>query len=294
MSQNRAETQCSECGRFIGSWERCPFCRHFNPKRPIVRLIKYSSPFLAILGIVFLSVLGKIYGRPEVMVADLDRKANFAQVQLCGRVSDAPRFHAADTSGKGSSSFEFELDDDTGLIRVRCYEDTYEEMLKQGKVPGFGDRVTLIGNYQYRAKRQFVILGAAEDLQIEREKPGLATAIQSVVAGDEGGSFIGRRVRVTGRVADQIPDTYDLVWRLEDPDGHSLPLRVSRDILNAHGTKAADGMIQRLQPDQYVTCQGTLRMSRSRNDRKPELIPAGPSDVSASDEETWRSENRGR
>lgn len=260
----------------------------------MVRIIKYSTPFLTILGILLLSALGRIYGRPEVMVADLGRKANFAQVQLCGRVSDAPRFHPADLeSGKGSSSFEFELDDDTGIIRVRCYEETYEELLARNKIPGFGDRVTLIGNFQYRAKRQFVILGAEEDLQIEREKPDQATAIQAAIGTRGPGYDVGQRIRITGRVADQSSESFDLVWRLEDPSGFSIPIRVSRDLLNAFGTDAASGLFQRLQPSQFVTCYGTLRMSKSRNAKELELIPAGPDDISVSDESTWRSDNRG-
>ncbi len=173
-SQNRKETECSECGRFIGSWEVCPFCRHFNPKRLSVRIIKYTMPFLTILGLILLGFLGRLYGIQDAKISELGRRTNFAQVRIQGRIHNEVRIHSSDDDARGdSSSVEFEVDDGTGIIRIRCYDDTTQELQEAGLIPAKGDEVSLVGNYQFKARRQFVILGSASDLTIlsPGEKP---------------------------------------------------------------------------------------------------------------------------
>jgi hypothetical protein len=292
MSQNRAETTCSACGRFIGSWERCPFCRHFNPKRPIVRALKYSTPFLAVLGIVGLAFLGKSYGTPAVKIGSLGRKSNFAQVRIEGRVSADIRFYSADAQGR-PSSLEFEVDDGTGLIRVRCYEDAYEEMLAAAKIPAFGDQASLIGNYQYKAKRQFVILSSPEDLRINREMPERATPIRKAINAGWEGLAEGTRLKLTGRVRSRVPGTYDIVWSLEDPKGGRFPVSLSRDVMDACGMSETEGVAAQMNAGAFVTCFGALERSRDRDSESWQLAPAGPGDLRMADEATWKADNGG-
>ncbi len=294
MSQNRAETVCSACGRYIGSWERCPFCRHFNPKRPIVRALKYGTPVLTILGLGLLSVLGGIYGTPDVMIAQLNRRANFAQVRIEGRVSDEIRFYKADPdSGTRTSSLQFEVDDGTGIIRVRCYEDAYEDLLEAGAIPGLGDWVTVVGNYQYKAKRQFMILSSPEDIEIGRDHPVRVTPIRDVLRLVQPPED-GRRLQVTGRVKAAGDAPYSYVWMLADPDGEVLTLGLSKDTLAAHGMDGADSPFwDRLQVDAFVTCSGTLERERTRDGGSWQLVPAGPDDVRVSNEAQWKTDNRG-
>lgn len=292
ISQNRAETICSACGRFIGSWERCPFCRHFNPKRPIVRAIKYSTPFLAILGIIGLSFLGRWYGTPAVKIESLGRKSNFAQVRIEGRVSADIRFYSADAQGR-PSSLEFEVDDGSGLIRVRCYEDAYEEMLAAEKIPARGDRVSLVGNYQYKAKRQFIILSSPQDLQIAREMPDIATPIRKAINAGWEGLEEGTRLKITGRVRSRVPGSYDIVWWLEDPKGGRFAVCLSRDAMEACGMSEEEGILAQMKTGSFVTCFGALARSRSRDSESMQLAPAGPGDFRMADEATWKADNGG-
>jgi len=132
-----------------------------------VRIIKYSMPILTVLGLIFLGFLGKKYGVQDAQISELGRKSNFAQVVIHGRISDEVRLHSAAKDSPGeASSLEFDVDDGTGILRIRCYEDTVEELLAAGKIPARGDNVRLVGSYQFKAKRAFAILGSAADLTI--------------------------------------------------------------------------------------------------------------------------------
>ena len=294
-SQNRKETECSACGRYIGSWEICPFCRHYNPKRWQVRLIKYSSPFLTILGIVLLMFLGKVYGTSDVRIAELGRKANFAQVRIDGRVSGDVRVYASDSdSGMSARGLEFEVDDGTGIIRIRCYEDAFDELRKARNLPGAGDHVTLIGNYQYKAKRQFVILSSSSDLKIERARPERATPLSHVSRAEEHGLPVGERLKVTGRVKSVEDGLYERTFWLTGPDGSATPVVLSRSALDAYGPSDPGAVFCRsLKPGDYVSCFGTLNMSRGRVGRHWQVSPATPADLLAADEMIWKADNAG-
>ena len=285
---------CSACGRFIGSWEICPFCRHYNPKRWQVRLIKYSSPVLTILGILLLMFLGKVYGISDVNIADLGRKANFAQVRIQGRVSGAIRVHGVDAedSEMSNRALEFEVDDGTGILRIRCYEDAFDELRAARNIPGPEDRVTLVGNYQYKAKRQFLILSSSCDLQIERSRPAKATPVLHVFRAEEFDLPIGRRVKVTGRVESIEHGLYERTCWVADPQGTKIPINLSKSVLDAYGSSdAGSALWRKLRPGDYVTCVGSLNMSRGRKDRHWQLTPAAPGDMAAADEALWKSDN---
>jgi hypothetical protein len=296
LSQNRKETECSVCGRFIGSWEICPFCRHYNPKRWQVRLIKYSSPVLTILGIFLLVFLGRVYGTPEVRVAELGRKANFAQVRIQGRVADEIRFHPAEMeSGFGTRSLEFDVDDGTGVIRIRCYEDAFDEIRAADNIPGFGDRIELIGNYQYKARRQFVILSSTHDLRIDREKPAQATPILQVFRPEEYGLSTDQRVKVTGRVKSVEEGVYERTAWIEDPAGVLIPITISKSVLQAYGSaNAGTTFFRKLRAGDYISCFGSLAESRTRKDRHWQVVPASPGDIGRSDETAWNNDNAGK
>jgi hypothetical protein len=289
-SQNRKETECSACGRFIGSWERCPFCRHWNPKRWQVRLIKYSTPILAILGLVLLSYMGKTYGVQPVQIKDLTRKSNYAQIQLSGRVSGDIRYHASDTDD-GSGSLEFELDDGTDTIRIRAYDDVSAEVLAAGKVPGFGDQVVLTGSYQYKARRHFIILGSANDLEILREKPENVTPIGWLGDPEQKGLKAGQRVKVTGRIEDITSGKYDRRLTVVDPAGARTAISIPASVLEMGGADVpAVKFIDGLKAGDYVTCVGGLAQTKSRL-RTWQVSPAAPAELAAADEQAWRNDN---
>ena len=248
-------------------------------------------PVLTVIGLFLLSSLGRTYGVQAVKIKDLSRKSNYAQIRLAGRVSDDVRFHAKEEEGAGGS-LEFELDDGTDTIRIRAYDDVSAEVQEAGKIPGFGDQVEVIGSYQYKARRHFIILGSAADLQIRREKPETATPIAWIREARARGLNAGQRVKITGRVQGVWPGAYDRMLVLEDPAGATASVSVSAGVLEARGADdPAVKFIEGLKAGDWVTCIGTLAWKKSRTDKGLQLAPAAPDEVMAADETAWRNDN---
>lgn len=248
-------------------------------------------PVLTVIGLFLLSSLGRTYGVQAVKIKDLSRKSNYAQIRLAGRVSDDVRFHAKEEEGAGGS-LEFELDDGTDTIRIRAYDDVSAEVQAAGKIPGFGDQVEVIGSYQYKARRHFIILGSAADLQIRREKPETATPLAWIREARARGLNAGQRVKITGRVQGVWPGAYDRMLVLEDPAGATASVSVSAGVLEARGADdPAVKFIEGLKAGDWVTCIGTLAWKKSRTDKGLQLAPAAPDEVMAADETAWRNDN---
>lgn len=237
--------------------------------------------------------LGRVYGISDVSISELGRKANFAQVRIDGRVSGEIRVHAGDTdSGAGGRALEFDVDDGTGIIRVRCYEDAFEELRAARNIPGPEDHVTLVGNYQYKAKRQFLILSASTDLRIQRTRPEQATPISHVFRAEEHGLPINQRLKVTGVVRSIEDGQYERTCWVVDPEGVAIPLHLSKSVLDAYGASDPGAAFWRnLRAGDYVTCYGALNMSRGRNGRRWQLTPATPGDLTGADEKAWKADN---
>ncbi len=260
----------------------------------MVRLLKYSSPFLTIAGIVLLGFMGKAYGPPEVTVSELGRKVNFAQVRIHGRVSDEVRFHSGE-EGIGNDSLEFEVDDGTGKIRVRCYEDGFNALKAAGKIPAKSDIVTVRGNYQYKAKRQFVILSSDVDLEITREPVSSATPIDQVLRAGEFNIKEGQRLLVTGRLTRKIDGYYDFTFLLAGTDDKTLAVVFSKDLLRAYGFASTSGTFWNTWKEgDYVTAVGELKWYRGKKFQNWQLIPASPADLTSSDQATWEQNNGGK
>ena len=248
-------------------------------------------PVLTVIGLFLLGSLGRSYGVQAVKIKDLGRKSNYAQVRLAGRVSDEIRFHAKEEEGAGGS-LEFELDDGTDTIRIRAYDDVSAEVQEAGKIPGFGDQVEVIGSYQYKARRHFIILGSAGDLRIQREKPEIATPLAWIRQARDRGLKAGQRVKITGRIQGVFPGAYDRMLVLEDPVGATASVSLSAGVLEARGSgNPAVQFIEGLKAGDFVTCCGTLAWKKSRTDKGLQLAPAAPDEVMAADEQAWRNDN---
>lgn len=239
--------------------------------------------------------LGKVYGTSDVSIAELGRKCNFAQVRIEGRVSGEIRVYSSESdSGMSARGLEFEVDDGTGVIRIRCYEDAFDELRAARNIPGPEDRVTLIGNYQYKAKRQFVILSSSSDLQIDRIKPEKATPIVQISRAEEYGLPINQRLKVTGCVKSVEDGLYEQTCWLVDPAGTAIPISLSKSVLDAYGPADVRAVfVRQLRAGDYVTCFGSLNMSRGKKGRHWQLTPATPADLFAADENKWKADNAG-
>jgi len=295
MSQNYEETHCKACGRYVGALEVCPFCRSFNPKRPIVRLIKYLTPIISVLGLFVLHYIGLNYGNPEVKLDTLTKRSNFAQITTSAVVNGPLRYYAATNKGEdGGGSIEFEIDDGTALMLVRCYDDATRELVDAKKLPAFGDKVKLRASFQYKGKGGFLILGSEKGIDIDRKTPETASPIKAV--NDNAGDKFKRGdiVKVSGRVDSVANSKYEINITLDSATSENqitavLPLSVlqaSKLVKDESGEWTAAP-----RAGDFITVSGALEL-RGRKDDKHFVImlPAVESIVKTS-EETVKKDN---
>ena len=295
MSQNHEETHCKSCGRYVGALEVCPFCRSFNPKRLSVRLVKYLTPIISVLGLFVLHYIGIHYGNPEVKLDSLTKRSNFAQVSVNATVNGPLRYYAA--AGKGENaggSAEFEIDDGSALMLVRCYDDATREMAEFKKLPAFGDKIKLRASFQYKGKGGFLILGSEKGIEIDRPKPEKAVPIK-LVTENAGEKFKrGDTVKLSGRVASVDSSRYEMNIELEAATAEntitaSLPLSVLQAYKLAK--ENADEWSGAPKEGELVTVTGALEQRGKKDEKYFVVILPSAESVTKADEETVRKDN---
>lgn len=297
MSQNHEETHCKSCGRFIGALEVCPFCRNFNPKRLSVRLVKYLTPIISVLGLFVLHYIGVHYGNPEVKLDTLTKRSNFAQITTNATVNAPLRYYAA--TGKGEEaggSVEFEIDDGTALMLVRCYDDATRELAEAKKLPAFGDRVKVRASFQYKGKGGFLILGSEKGIDIDRPKPEKATPIK-LINENSGEKFKrGDTVKLSGRVVSVNSSRYELNIELAAGGAtseNSITAILPLSILQAGKLvkESADEWAGAPKDGELVTVCGALEQRGKKDDKHFVAILPSAESITKTDEETVKKDN---
>lgn len=248
----------------MGALEVCPFCRHFNRKRLSIFILKYLTPVLTVVGIALLFKLGAARGNPKVKIEMLGRRTNFAQVQVEGTVAGSPRFYRSQVSEvPGAGSLEFPIDDGTGILKIRSYEDATIELVRTGAIPGAGDRVTILGTYQYKAKADFLILGASTALKIHTPEVTEVTPLDRLV---RPGARVkdGTRVRVVGTVRDARLGQFNWEMSIVDEKQNVMRVALPDSVLELFGLKKGDSLSwpDAPGPGDLVSVDGTVSWSR--------------------------------
>ncbi len=290
MSQNYEETHCKSCGRFVGALEVCPFCRSFNPKRLSVRLIKYLTPIISVLGLFVLHYIGVHYGNPEVKLDTLTKRSNFAQVTTNAVVNAPLRYYAA--SGKGENaggSVEFEIDDGTALMLVRCYDDATRELVEAKKLPAFGDKIKMTASFQYKGKGGFLILGSEKGIKIDRHTPETASPIKTVNENPGDKFKRGDIVKVSGRVAAVSGSRYELDIELDtaSTDENRLTAVMPFSVLQAGRLvkENADEWKDAPREGDFITLSGALELRGKKDDKYFVIVlPSAESIVKTSED----------
>ncbi len=296
MSQNYEETHCKSCGRYVGALELCPFCRKFNPKRLTIRLVKYLTPIISVLGLFVLHYIGLHYGNPEVKLDSLTKRSNFAQITTNAVVNAPLRYYpAADKGEDGGGSIEFEIDDGTALMLVRCYDDASRELAESGKLPAFGDKIKMTASFQYKGKGGFLILGSEKGIKIERNIPEKATPIKTIVENTGGKFKHGDIIKLSGRVTSVENSRYEFEINLNSAstDENSITAIMPFSMLQAEKTikNSADEWQNAPHEGDFITLTGALAQRGKKDDEYFVIIPPASKNIIKTTEETVKKDN---
>jgi len=156
---------CPSCGRFVGPYEKCPYCGADIGQRMSIRVFKYGSLVLAILGLAVLLYAAIQSDVPTVEVGDLVGTMNWAYVRVEGTVIRQPTFDPE------TESLKLWVWDGTGEIMVTAYRSEADWLVENDRVPAMGDAVALEGTLRVREDFQYLILNVPQHTEVWPAEP---------------------------------------------------------------------------------------------------------------------------
>ena len=221
------EVTCPKCRRYVGTFERCPYCRARVPTRLAVRVLKWGGLALAIFGVLFLyvdlhSTRIIVKETPTVKISELTPMMNYANVYITGKATFVKFYDYDNTLGM----YICDLDNDNAEIYVKMYDTETKriiEMEKQRlaenspdpKFPAAGDILTIRGQPVVRGgateEGGFTMLRIqyAEGLQIVRPSATRVT-IKNMVSNPENfGSY--QRLEIEGKIIDSRETSWSTI-----------------------------------------------------------------------------------
>jgi len=133
------ETLCPSCGKFVGAYEKCPYCGTELQKRMSIIFFKRAALVLALGGLALLWFTATQIKIPVVRIADINARMNNAVVEVKGKVTRV--------SMMGRDGIGFDVDDGSDQLRAQAFRGL-DKMRETGNVPRVGDEVSVVGNVQ--------------------------------------------------------------------------------------------------------------------------------------------------
>ncbi|MGB9635869.1 MAG: hypothetical protein ACPL1Y_01285 [Thermoplasmata archaeon] len=265
--QNGAEfTHCPHCKRFVGPLEECPFCGADVPKKRSTIYLKYSALAIAVVGTLLLIPWAMYTETPVIKVRDISPSYNNAVIKVRGIVPDTPSYYDNPT-GK---AFYFSVDDGTGIMPVKIYDDVVRDMLAQNSpshpvIPAFGDKVEIAGSLQYRSNDFYLIVNHISQIKVIRSEAGEVTIKEILAYTKENESA---RVKVRGNVTAIREYAFAYDYLIQDAQGYRIDVFVPKSLSNL------TGMLPEIHEKNEIVVSGALKYYVSGNTGKWEIIPS--------------------
>ena len=131
------ETLCPSCGRFVGAYEKCPYCGAELKKRMSLILWKKIAVFGTLLGLGIMWFAATRMDPQKVQIGEIQETYNNAQVTIQGVVISRRL-----DEDKGSISLI--IADQSGSIQARSFS-ALPKFKELGNIPQVGDLISTVG-----------------------------------------------------------------------------------------------------------------------------------------------------
>jgi DNA/RNA endonuclease YhcR with UshA esterase domain len=219
--------------------------------------MKIAAVLLASLGLAVLWFVAVRSPIPTVQAGQVGATMNFAYVRIEGQVVRGPLYYP------DSGYLSFTVADETGEVRVAAYRTTAETLRAEGRIPAFGDHVSVAGTLRVQGESTSLTINVPEHVEVFRPEAEPRT-LGSLTPDD----YL-RRVRVRGQV-----------WSVRQPY-EGLTLITLRDTTGAaevavpQRLERLTGELLPLEPGQSVEVVGTVDLYRDT----PQIVPASVMDL---------------
>ncbi len=220
------QTHCHSCGRFVGVFDRCPYCQAQNEKRLSLRLFKLFSLLVSTVGLALLLFYARTIQPPLVTIDSLTPLTNFAQVRIRGTVERSFGIHPQ----WGSLSFTLAQKGKTGeieRIRVSAYGKVASEVAALGNLPQEGDELTVQGLVRFQKDNPGILLNSGRRIEFHKRAGAQSAAAPAAPlnSADVKSEMVGKTVQVKGKVAEVLTFPRGVLIRL-DKRREGLPVWV--------------------------------------------------------------------
>ena len=208
------EVKCPSCGRFVGAYEKCPYCQTSIKKRLSLRILKIGAVVMTIVGIIVLYFASKNTDIPEVKISDITQTMNFAYIKVTGTVLKYPSYDGR------AKKLSFLLSDGKNELRVSAFKNEVITLERLGKIPDLGDIVTVAGNMRVREANTSLMISMAERMEIK--KPEVAEQQLSSI----NDSLIDTVVKVRGVITEVKSFPAYTILTINNPDSKGSAITV--------------------------------------------------------------------
>jgi len=200
------ETLCPSCGKFVGAYEKCPYCGTGLKKRMSIIFFKRAALVLA-LGGLFLLWLTATKIKPQLIhVGDINPRMNNAVVEVKGKVVQT-------WMRAGKDDVAFTIDDGTGEIKAQAFRGR-AKMQEMGNIPHAGDEASAIGSIQLTERYgTSLMINVPSKVKVVPAKSEKVTIDKVVLANK------GQLVEVTGEVVSARPAGGNIILTIGDTTG---------------------------------------------------------------------------
>lgn len=133
---------CPACGRYTGPALDCPYCEVALPGRTIPRIVRWSAPSVALLGLALLWLQAQRLPLPVTPMREITPD-HIGRTRVTGTLVAKPRVYFR----RGAADqVRFEMADDSGHMTVRATRQVARDLVEQGRVPVKGAVLQATGN----------------------------------------------------------------------------------------------------------------------------------------------------
>ena len=134
------DVYCPSCGRFVGAYDRCPYCQASMEVRMGLKVVRRIAVCGAIIGLILLWFAARAKKVETVQIGAISVNHNMALVRLEGQVVNV-RFNPE------KNNFSITINDDTGTMKLGGFDKlkSFQEHFGND-FPQIGDRLEVEGN----------------------------------------------------------------------------------------------------------------------------------------------------
>lgn len=257
------ETLCPSCGKFVGAYEKCPYCGATLKKRMALAIFKRGCLVMSVVGLIALWYAAVMMEPELITIGEIGptyNKGIFSVKGIVDKVKIEP---------DAFFKVQFHVDDGTGKLKVQT--GNLKKLELMDKVPNIGDEVEAIGEISLSAQ-----FGTSMNLKAPGRMKIIRKEVQAVKIGAIGDEDVGRIYALHGEVVSIGEYPYGTLVVLGDETGF-------------HEITISSYQMEQLPDAEAVMTPGTeldiVVLVGSYRDTL-QIKPRAPQDVQVSDEDT--------